>query len=170
MIHQPIFLFGSAEALPPIPRYPSPFHHDILSARSHLRVLNSRKRSGPGSGNLPRDWSGSPLPTIFFRRATSRWTSSVNRSRLGFEILANLLEGAEYASYENVIRRLLQEWINHAGTYDGIVEIERALTAFILAQLRADRVPGGRRYRGRDRRISAFRNSNKFSHRLSSYL
>jgi serine phosphatase RsbU (regulator of sigma subunit)/anti-sigma regulatory factor (Ser/Thr protein kinase) len=59
----------------------------------------------------------------------------VNRARLGFEVLANLLEDAEYKAYENVIRRLLHDWINRAGAFADLIELERAFPIFITGQL-----------------------------------
>ncbi|HDS30891.1 MAG TPA: hypothetical protein ENN67_07615 [Firmicutes bacterium] len=59
----------------------------------------------------------------------------VNRARLGFEVLANLLEGSDYDKYENVIRRLLHDWINLAGQFSDLIELEPAFPAFLIPHL-----------------------------------
>jgi len=63
---------------------------------------------------------------------TGTFEESVNGARLAFEVLANLLEEKEYLKYQNVIRRLLHEWINSAATYEELVDIEEAFPDFIL--------------------------------------
>jgi len=59
----------------------------------------------------------------------------VNRARLGFEVLANLLEGADLASMENVLRRIFHDWINSAVKFSDLLNLEDAFPSFILPQL-----------------------------------
>jgi len=59
----------------------------------------------------------------------------VNRARLGFEVLANLLQGADYTKFENVVRRLLYDWISSAACYEDLLAIEEAFPQFILPHL-----------------------------------
>ncbi len=61
-----------------------------------------------------------------------------NRARLGFEVIANLLEGSEFSGYENVVRRLLHDWINRAATYADLLTVEEAFTAFLMPHLPVD--------------------------------
>ncbi|HEX9744045.1 MAG TPA: ATP-binding SpoIIE family protein phosphatase, partial [bacterium] len=63
---------------------------------------------------------------------------AVNRARLGFEVLANLIEGAEYEKYENVVRRLIHDWINQIGTFSELVLIEQSFPDFIITVLDLD--------------------------------
>ena len=60
---------------------------------------------------------------------------AVNRARLGFEVLANLLEDASYSKFENVIRRLLHDWINRAATFSDLMNIREAFPRFIVSCL-----------------------------------
>ncbi len=63
---------------------------------------------------------------------------AVNRARLGFEVLANLLEGADYEKFENVIRRLLHDWINRASTYAELLALELAFPDFLIPLVEVD--------------------------------
>ncbi len=63
---------------------------------------------------------------------------AINRARLGFEVLANLLEGADYEKFENVISRLLHDWINRAATWSDLQAIETVFPAFLLPHLELD--------------------------------
>ncbi len=63
---------------------------------------------------------------------------AINRARLGFEVLANLLEGGEYAKFENVIRRLLHDWVNSAASYADLLAIEDSFPVFIMPHLEID--------------------------------
>ncbi len=58
-----------------------------------------------------------------------------NLARLGLEIFANLLEGAEYSGFENVIRRLLHDWIDSANSYTDLLKLEEAFPIFIIPHL-----------------------------------
>jgi len=62
----------------------------------------------------------------------------INRARLGFEVLANLLEDADYSKFENVVRRLLHDWINRAASCSELIAIEEAFPLFILPHLDID--------------------------------
>lgn len=62
----------------------------------------------------------------------------INKAYLGFEVLAGLLEGIEYRRFQNVIRRLLHEWINNTGTYDELFELENVFPAFVLSRMGLD--------------------------------
>jgi len=59
----------------------------------------------------------------------------VNRSRLGFEIFANLLEGADLTAMENVLRRLFHDWITSALSYADLIALQEAFPQFILPHL-----------------------------------
>ena len=60
---------------------------------------------------------------------------TVLSARLGFEVLANLLEDAEYSRFENVINRLLYDWINRAASYSDLLSLEEAFPLFIMPHL-----------------------------------
>jgi anti-sigma regulatory factor (Ser/Thr protein kinase) len=63
---------------------------------------------------------------------------SENQARVGLEVLANLLEDADYSSYEYVIQRLLHEWINNAGAYSDLLKIEESFSTFFMPLLDID--------------------------------
>lgn len=61
-----------------------------------------------------------------------------NRARLGFEVFANLLEGADYSGFEYVVQRLLHEWINSANSYTDLLKIEETFPVFLMPLLDYD--------------------------------
>jgi len=67
------------------------------------------------------------------REITSCYKSSgasandlTQKSKVGIEILANILEGASISSYDNFIRKLALEWIAQGGTVDELRNLKKS--------------------------------------------
>ena len=95
-----------------------------MPAETRIQIASSLRQ---GSKDLAERWAREF--NSLYSDSSSTLDELTQKSKVGIEILANLLEGADIASYGNFIRKLALEWINSGGT---IEELKNLKDRFLL--------------------------------------